>query len=99
MGNTLFVILVPIGMFTILALILWGPTVFLLFRKRRRGEIVPLGRFSGVLVAELLVASVLVAIADLMGLRNPGGYILATAVVVGAAGAYVFSRAHSIRDS
>jgi hypothetical protein len=99
MSNTLFVILVPMGMFAVLALTLWGPTVFLTLRNRRRGDTVPLGRLSGVLFAELLAASVLVAIADLIGLRNPGGYVLATAVLVGAAGAYAYSRVYGLRDS
>jgi hypothetical protein len=99
MSNILFAIAFFGAMFTILAATLWGPTVFLLIRKRKRGEIVPLGQFSGVLVSELLIASIIVVVADLIGLRNPGGYVLATAIVVGAAGAYAFSRMYRVRDS
>lgn len=99
MSNTSFAIAFFGAMFTILAATLWGPTVFVVIRKRKRGEVVQIRRLSGVLISELLIASIIVVVADLIGLRNPGGYILATTIVVGAAGAYTFSRVHYVRDS
>src|SRR2546423_14914332 len=76
---------------TVLALITWGPTLLIFYRKRRRGETVLARHLSGALLIELAAVVALAAAADAYGLLNPGGYLLAIALLIGAAGAQVFS--------
>jgi hypothetical protein len=43
------------------------------------------------LIIELAAVVALAAVADAFGLLNPGGYLLVIALLIGAAGAQVFS--------
>jgi hypothetical protein len=99
MSNALFTYGFPIFAVTVLALITWGPTMFIFYRKRRRGETVLLRHLSSALIIELAAVVALAVVADAFGLLNPGGYLLAIALLIGAAGAQVFSAVRFKHDS
>jgi hypothetical protein len=99
MSNALFALGFPVFAVTVLALITWGPTVVIFFRKRRRREAVLARHLLGALLIELAAVIALGAAADAFGLLNPGGYLLALALLIGAAGAQVFSGMRFKHDS
>ena len=82
----------PVFAVAVLALITWGPTLLVFRRKRRGGETVNLRKLTIALLVELVAVVALAAAADAFGLLNPGGYLLAIALVIGAAGGQIFSK-------
>ena len=80
----------PILVFVLLALITWGPTLVSFFRKRRQGSPVRVRHLLLVLFGELGVLLALAAGAEAVGVRNAGAYLLAIALLIGAAGAQLF---------
>lgn len=70
----------------VMALIIWGPTVFVFFRRRQRDEQLTTAYLGIVLFAEFAVLLTVAAIADFAGLQDAGGYLLAIALVIGALG-------------
>jgi hypothetical protein len=99
MINALFTLGFPIFAVIVLALITWGPTVVIFFRKRGRGETVLARHLSSALLIELAAVIALAAAAAAFGLLNQGGYLLALALLIGAAGAQVFSGMRFKHDS
>jgi len=99
MSNALSTYGYPVALTAILGLIVWGPTLFSFRRKRRNGETVTLRHVGVALLIELAVFVALTAGAPHVGLREPGGYLLAFALFVGAVGAHVFSSMKFKRDS
>jgi hypothetical protein len=91
MSNSLFTYGFPIFAVTVLALITWGPTMLIFYRKRRRGETVLPRHFASALIIELAAVVALAAVANAFGFLNRGGYLLAISLLIGAAGAQVFS--------
>ncbi len=78
--------------FTILGLITWAPTVIAYRRRRKRGERVSIPPLITALLIEMTAVVIAVATVAGLGVPNPGGYLLAIALLVGAVGAQVFSR-------
>ena len=76
----------------LMALITWGPTLLSFRRRRRGGEAVPLRQLTLALLIELGAMVGLAAAVEALGLLNPGGYLLASALIIGAAGGQIFSR-------
>ncbi len=76
----------PIAATIVMALIIWGPTVLVFFRRRQRDETLAPAQLWIVLFAEFAALLVIAAIADYAGLKDPGGYLLAIALVIGALG-------------
>ena len=74
-----------------MALITWGPTLLAFRRRRKRGEPVLLRHLVAALFLEGVVLVGLAAIANVAGLSDPGSYLLVIALLVGAAGAQIFS--------
>jgi hypothetical protein len=91
MPNALFTYAWPVFVVVLMAFITWGPTVVTFLRKRRHGIPVHLRHLLVVLFVELVALIALAASADAVGLRNPGGYLLVIALVIGAGGAQLFS--------
>jgi hypothetical protein len=81
----------PIAAAVILGLIVWGPTLYSVRRKRRSGERVSLRHVCIALFIELAALLALGAIIQFSSLRDPEGYLLAIALLVGAIGSHVFS--------
>lgn len=76
----------------ILALITWGPTLLTFRRQRTRGQAVTWPTLVSALLVELTAVIIAVAVVAGLGVSNPGAYLLAIALIVGAVGAQVFSR-------
>ena len=74
-----------------MALITWGPTLLAFRRKRKRADPVLLRHLFAALFVEAVVLVGLGAIANAAGLSDPGSYLLLIALLVGAAGAQIFS--------
>ena len=91
MSNVLVVYGFPILAAATFALITCGPTVLSFRRKRRSGERVLLRHLCAALSLEIVALVALAVTVDALGLRNPGGYVLALALVTGAGGAHAFS--------
>lgn len=81
----------PIAVVLILGLIVWGPTLYSVRRKRRSGERVSLRHVGITLFIELAALLALGAIVQFSSLRDPEGYLLAIALLDGAIGSHVFS--------
>ena len=82
----------PVLAVAVLALITWGPTLLVFRLKRRGGETGNLRKLTIALLVEAVAVVALAAAADVFGLLNPGGYLLAIALVIGAAGGQIFSK-------
>jgi len=76
----------PIAATIVMALIIWGPTVFVFFRRRQRDDELAPAHLWMVLFAEFAALLAIAAIANFAGLEDAGGYLLAIALVIGALG-------------
>ena len=75
--------------FTVLLGVMWAPTTFALIRLRGLQWRTAMRWLALIGPTQLFTAVCLVLLADLIGLSNPGGYILAIVVVVSIAGTFV----------
>ena len=72
-----------------LALITWGPTFFMFFRRRRLGTPLTRQRLIVILVLEIAAVVALAAAVNAMGFQNAANYVLAIALLIGAAGGQI----------
>ncbi len=81
------------AVFVIIALlaVLWTPSWIVL----RRGE--GLRALWRIWIAQVIVATALIFLADRIGLLNPAGYMLGICFLVGLVGAFVLHRAQATR--
>jgi hypothetical protein len=70
--------------------LLCGPVLYVALRFRRRGDGAALRPLRIVWLAQVALASVLVFVADSIGLRNPVGGVLAIVFAVSLGGAATF---------
>jgi hypothetical protein len=70
--------------------LLCGPVLYVALRFRRGGDSAALRPLRYVWLAQLSLASVLIFVADGIGLQNPLGVVLAIVVAVGLGGAALF---------
>jgi hypothetical protein len=70
--------------------LLCGPVLYVALRFRRGGDSAALRPLRYVWLAQLSLASVLIFVADGVGLQNPLGVVLAIVVAVGLGGAALF---------
>lgn len=91
MSGTFFSAAASIFAGLLLALITWGPTILVFRRKRERGEAVRPRHLALALIGELMGVTTIAVLADTFGLHDIAGYLLAIALLVGAAGAQAFS--------
>jgi hypothetical protein len=70
--------------------LLCGPVLYVALRLRRGGDLMALPLLRFVWLAQLVVAAVLIFIADELDLRNPVGCVLAIILGVSLLGAAVF---------
>jgi hypothetical protein len=70
--------------------LLCGPVLYVALRFRRGGDGAALRPLRYVWLAQLSLASVLIFVADGIGLQNPLGVVLAIVVAVGLGGAALF---------
>jgi hypothetical protein len=70
--------------------LLCGPVLYVALRFRRGGDSTALRPLRYVWLAQLSLASVLIFVADGVGLQNPLGVVLAIVVAVGLGGAALF---------
>jgi hypothetical protein len=70
--------------------LLCGPVLYVALRFRRVGDAAALRPLRLVWLAQLVLAAVLIFIADGLGLRNPLGWVVAIVLGVSLAGAAVF---------
>ncbi len=75
-----------------LALITWGPTLVMFYRRRNLGAPLARQRLILILVAEITAVVTLTAAANAMGFENPANYVLIIALVIGAAGGQLTAR-------
>ncbi len=75
-----------------LALITWGPTVVMYFRRRRLGTPLTRQRLILILVLEIAAVVTLTAAANAVGFHNPASYVLVIALMIGAAGGQLTAR-------
>jgi hypothetical protein len=80
-----------VGLAALMA-ITWGPTVLVYRRRRQRGDALRIPNLITALLVELAVVIVAGAVVDRLGVPNPGAYLLAIALLVGAVGGQVFAR-------
>ena len=71
--------------------LLCGPVLYVALRFRRGGDGAALRPLRYVWLAQLALASVLIFVADGIGLRNPLGIVLAVIFAVSLGGAAVFA--------
>ena len=71
--------------------LLCGPVLYVALRFRRAGDVAALRPLRYVWLAQLALASVLIFVADGLGLRNPLGIVLAVIFAVSLGGAAVFA--------
>ena len=74
------VVLVTI-LLVVLLLILWMPTLITLLKRRSTVQ-----QIIGFLFFEVLIAVSLLAVLDLVGARNPAGYLFSSVIVVSIGG-------------
>ncbi|MBF8178291.1 MULTISPECIES: hypothetical protein [Oxalobacteraceae] len=88
MSDSLFLFLFPLIGITVVLAILWVPSVWVL---HRRGTLPAQSKRTLLftLVSELIIAAVLVLIADFVGLRNPAAYVIIIALATGIVGAVI----------
>jgi hypothetical protein len=70
--------------------LLCGPVLYVALRFRRGGDLMALPLLRFVWLAQLVVAAVLIFIADELGLRNPVGCVLVIILGVSLLGAAAF---------
>jgi hypothetical protein len=70
--------------------LLCGPVLYVALQFRRGGDSAALRPLRYVWLAQLSLASVLIFVADGVGLQNPLGVVLAIVVAVGLGGAALF---------
>jgi hypothetical protein len=70
--------------------LLCGPVLYVALRFRRGGDAAALRPLRYVWLAQLALASVLIFVADSIGLLNPLGYVLASIFAVSLGGAALF---------
>jgi uncharacterized membrane protein len=86
MPKLILICLVLVTLFFLLC----GPALVVARRLERRGDVAALRALPGVWVAQFITAAVLIFAADALGLHNPAGYIVASVLGTGVAGAALF---------
>lgn len=82
-------ILICVVLVTLFCL-LCGPALVVARRLERLGDVAALRALPGVWLAQFISAALLVFTADALGLHNPAGYIMASVLGAGIAGAALF---------
>jgi hypothetical protein len=84
-------LLLTCAVLALLFCLLCGPVLYVALRFRRGGDVAALRPLRVVWLAQLVLAAVLVFVADGIGLRNPLGVVLAIIFVVSLGGAAVYA--------
>jgi hypothetical protein len=96
MSNSPLFILVLIIVFAVFLLLLFGPTLFVILRKKHETGRNRLIVFS--LVCEFLSVLSLAFQAGWLGFKNPAGYVIAITMLVGILGAWIINSFSTIRS-
>jgi len=83
-------LLLTCAVLALLFCLLCGPVLYVALRFRRGGDAAALRPLRYVWLAQLALASVLIFVADGIGLRNPLGVMLAVIFAVSLGGAAMF---------
>ena len=82
-------ILICVVLMTLFCL-LCGPALVVARRLERRGDVAALRVLPRVWLTQFIVASLMIFAADALGFHNPAGYIVASVLGTGVAGAVLF---------
>jgi hypothetical protein len=83
-------LILTLAVLALLFCLLCGPVLYVALRFRRGGDVAALRPLRAVWLAQVALASVLIFVADSIGLRNPLGIVLAIAFAVSLGGAALF---------